>query len=83
MDMSFARKNRRAVAARTPDLQALLSHAAARQALTPTARAQWRLTANVALGDPRIALFCADLAGSLATGSSFATIAAVPVNRGQ
>jgi hypothetical protein len=58
MDLSFALRSRRALASSTPDLHALLSAAAARQAVTPAARAHWqRLAADVGLSDPRIALF--------------------------
>ncbi len=59
MDLSFALRNRRAFAGSTPDLHALLSAAAARQALSPAARAHWqRALSHDGLSDPRVALFC-------------------------
>ena len=57
MDMSFALRRRNRFAAATPDLQALLSAAAARQAMTPAARAHWRCSAANDAVDPRILMF--------------------------
>jgi hypothetical protein len=59
MDMSFALRSRRTFASSTPDLHALLSTAAARQAMTPAARAHWqRSLSQDSCADPRVALFC-------------------------
>ena len=60
MDLSFARRRKAQPRAGTPDLQSLLSAAAARQSASPTARAAARSGAaggHHAIDDPRVELF--------------------------
>jgi hypothetical protein len=84
MDLSFALRGRRAAAAPLPDLGALLSAAAARQAMTPTARAHWlHCTMADGLVDPRVALFSGITVPPGARSARFAEIATMAVNRRQ
>jgi hypothetical protein len=84
MDMSFALRSRRAFDVSTPNLGALLSAAAARQAMTPAARAhRQRLALPDGAADPRIALFAGVAAPVGARSARFAELAEVAVNRHQ
>jgi hypothetical protein len=75
MDLSFARRKKGATRPGTPDLHALLSAAAARQALSATARAHWQGQSSRGGVDPVVALFAADVAHGHGTHpASFATM---------
>ena len=81
MDLSFALRQRAGVAAATPDLHALLSAAAARQAISPAARAHaLRAAVQDAPIDPRILLFSGLASLPAAHPARFADIAEMAVN---
>jgi hypothetical protein len=84
MDLSFALRRRRAVSPSTPDLHALLSAAAARQATTPAARAHWQRQAESDVAsDPRVGLFCGAPHPFVMLSGRFADIGTLAVNRRQ
>jgi len=84
MDLSFSLRSRRTFEASTPDLNALLSAAAVRQAMTPAARAHCQQSASHdVLADPRIALFCGVRNAFGPVSARFADLAASHVNGGQ
>jgi hypothetical protein len=63
MDLSFTRRRKGAPNAGTPDLQSLLSAAAARQSSSPTAKAAGptdHSPRNTTTEDPRIDMFAAE-----------------------
>ena len=84
MDLSFTRRRKGAKVADTPDLQSLLSAAAARQSASPTARAATAADQEsriVTQDDFRIGLFAADRPQSEQRHSaSFSEISDKPVN---
>jgi len=84
MDMSFALRSRRTFGAATPDLHALLSAAAVRQAMSLTARAHSQQSPSHDVpADPRIALFCGIRDSLGPVSARFADLSAKPVNSGQ
>jgi hypothetical protein len=90
MDLSFTRRRKGTKVAGTsdlpgtPNLQSLLSAAAARQSASPTARAAAATDSEpsiVSLDDPRIGLFAGDLPQSgPASSASFSKISDQPIN---
>ncbi|AYJ86289.1 hypothetical protein D3Y57_10350 [Sphingomonas paeninsulae] len=84
MDLSFTRRRKGAKVAGTPDLQSLLSAAAARQSASPTARAAASADHEarvVPQDDPRISLFAADRPQlGPSSSASFSEISDKPVN---
>ncbi len=88
MDLSFSLRNKRsqlAPGSGVPDLVALLSSAAMRQAMTPTARAFWHGADAVdspAL-DPRVALFSGAATSDRPHSARFAELGESALNRGQ
>lgn len=82
MDMSFHRRRRANPASGEPDLPSLLSSAAARQATSPTARAQSRIGAGGGEGgDPLVELFAPRGPGAAPTrATSFNPAPISPVN---
>jgi len=81
MDLSFALRSRRTFVSSTPDLNALLSAAAVRQAMSPAARAHCQQSASHdVLADPRIALFCGIRNSFGPVSACFADLSASPVN---
>jgi hypothetical protein len=85
MDLTFSLRKKPMRGSTRPDLHALLSAAAARQALTPAARACWaaQRTPGAALAtNPRIALFATTGAvrPPFETPSSFAVLSPLSIN---
>jgi hypothetical protein len=90
MDLSFTRRRKGAKVggsldlSGTPDLQSLLSAAAARQSASPTARAAASSEQDariVSQDDPRVGLFAADRPQSgPARSASFSEISDQPLN---
>jgi hypothetical protein len=83
MDLSFNRRHKRVPSDGTPDLQSLLSAAAARQSSSPTARAaaaKTKATPANAKENPRVDLFAAENHQNGACSGSFSAIEGKPVN---
>jgi hypothetical protein len=83
MDLSFTKRRKGAPIAGTPDLQSLLSAAAARQSSSPTARAAASKTSAPRTGppeDPRVDLFAAEKLQNGACSGSFSRNAGQAVN---
>jgi hypothetical protein len=88
MDLSFTRRRKGKPIEGTPDLQSLLSAAAARQSSSPTARAATATDDEsriVSHDDPRIGMFAAERQqpGTVSCSASFSEVPAKQFNRGQ